>query len=127
MDYPATWPALIGALVKGEPLTAAETAWAMNEIMSGAATAAQIAGFSVALRAKGETAAELTGLAQAMLDHALPVRIPGRLADLVGTGGDGARTVNISTIGAIVAAAAGAKVAKHGNRAATSACGSADV
>ncbi len=127
MDYPATWPALIGTLVKGEPLTAAESAWAMNEIMSGAATAAQIAGFGVALRAKGETAAEMTGLAQAMLDHALPVRIPGRLADLVGTGGDGAKTVNISTIGAIIAAAAGAKVAKHGNRAATSACGSADV
>jgi anthranilate phosphoribosyltransferase len=127
MDSAATWPALIGSLVKGEPLTTAETAWAMNEIMSGAATAVQIAGFAVALRAKGETAAEMTGLAQAMLDHALPLRIPGRLADLVGTGGDGARTVNISTIGAIVAAAAGAKIAKHGNRAATSACGAADV
>ena len=99
----------------------------MNEIMSGAATAVQIAGFAVALRAKGETDAELTGLAQAMLEHALPLRIPGRLVDLVGTGGDGAKTVNISTMGAIVAAAAGAKVAKHGNRAASSACGAADV
>ncbi len=127
MDSPATWPALIGALVKGESLTTAETAWAMNEIMSGAATAVQIAGFGIALRAKGETAAEMTGLAQAMLDHALPLRIPGRITDLVGTGGDGARTVNISTMGAIVAAAAGAKMAKHGNRAASSACGAADV
>ncbi len=127
MDYAATWPALIGALVKGDSLTTQEAAWAMNEIMSGAATAVQIAGFSIALRAKGETAAEMTGLAQAMLDHALPLRIPGRITDLVGTGGDGARTVNISTMGAIVAAAAGAKMAKHGNRAATSACGAADV
>jgi anthranilate phosphoribosyltransferase len=127
MDSPATWPTLIGALVRGEPLTAAEAAWAMNEIMSGAATAVQIAGFAVALRAKGETPAEMSGLARAMLDHALPLQIPGRLADLVGTGGDGAKTVNISTMGAIVAAAAGIKIAKHGNRAATSACGAADV
>lgn len=122
-----TWPTLIGALIQGESLTAAETAWAMNEIMSGAATPAQIAGFGVALRAKGETVAEMSGLAGAMLEHALPVRIPGRLVDLVGTGGDGAHTVNISTMGAIVAAAAGATVAKHGNRAASSACGAADV
>ncbi len=127
MDARTTWPALIGALVKGQSLTTAEAAWAMNEIMTGAATAVQIAGFGVALRAKGETAAEMTGLAQAMLDHALPLRIPGRITDLVGTGGDGARTVNISTMGAIVAAAAGAKMAKHGNRAASSACGAADV
>src|SRR6266536_5184673 len=127
MDDRTTWPALIGALLKGESLSVAEAAWAMNEIMSGAATPAQIAGFGVALRAKGETVAEMTGLAQAMLDHALPVRIPGRIVDLVGTGGDGAHTVNISTMAAIVAAAAGAKIAKHGNRAASSACGAADV
>ena len=76
MDARTTWPALIGALVQGQSLTTAEAAWAMNEIMSGAATAVQIAGFGVALRAKGETAAEMTGLAQAMLDHALPLRIP---------------------------------------------------
>ncbi len=127
MDYRSTWPALIGALVKGQSLAVAEASWAMNEIMSGAATPAQIAGFGIALRAKGETVAEMTGLAQAMLDHALPVRIPGRIVDLVGTGGDGAHTVNISTMAAIVAAAAGAKIAKHGNRAASSACGAADV
>jgi len=127
MDSPATWPGLIGALVQGESLTTAEAAWAMNEIMSGAATASQIAGFGIALRAKGESVAEVAGLAEAMLDHALPVRLRGPMVDLVGTGGDGAKTVNISTMGAIVAAAAGARVAKHGNRAASSACGAADV
>ena len=102
MDSRTTWPALIGALIKGEHLAADETAWAMNEIMDGAATPAQIAGFGVALRIKGETAGEVTGLAQAMLDHASPISIPGRTVDLVGTGGDGARTVNISTMGTIV-------------------------
>src|SRR5437899_10542271 len=122
-----TWSALIGTLVKGEALTSGETAWAMGEIMDGAATPAQIAGFGVALRMKGETAAELTGLAETMLDRATPISVPGPLVDLVGTGGDGARTVNISTMGAVVAAAAGARVAKHGNRAASSACGAADV
>jgi anthranilate phosphoribosyltransferase len=127
MDAPATWPALIGALIRGEALTAGQTAWAMSEIMEGAATPAQIAGFGVALRMKGETAGEVSGLAAAMLDHATPISVPGPLVDLVGTGGDGAHTVNISTMGAIVAAAAGVRVAKHGNRAATSACGAADV
>jgi anthranilate phosphoribosyltransferase len=123
----ASWPALIAQLVRGESLTAGVAAWAMNEIMAGAATPAQIAGFGVALRMKGETPGEVEGLASAMLSHATPVSIPGRLTDLVGTGGDQARTVNISTMGAIVAAAAGARMVKHGNRAASSACGAADV
>jgi anthranilate phosphoribosyltransferase len=127
MDSRTTWPAVIGALIKGEALTTDEAAWAMNEIMDGAATPVQIAGFGVALRIKGETPAELSGLAEAMLAHATPISIPGPLADLVGTGGDRAHTVNISTMGAIVAAAAGARMAKHGNRAASSACGAADV
>jgi anthranilate phosphoribosyltransferase len=127
MDAPTTWSALIGMLIRGEALTAGQTAWAMGEIMEGAATPAQIAGFGVALRMKGETVAEVSGLAQTMLDRATPISVPGPLVDLVGTGGDGAHTVNISTMGAIVAAAAGARVAKHGNRAATSACGAADV
>ena len=127
MDSRTTWPALLGALIKGETLTADEASWAMNEIMDGAASPVQIAGFGVALRMKGETAAELSGLAEAMLGHATPISIPGPLVDLVGTGGDRAHTVNISTMGAIVAAGAGARVAKHGNRAATSACGAADV
>jgi anthranilate phosphoribosyltransferase len=127
MDARRNWPALIGALIRGEQLTADDTAWAMNEIMDGAATPAQIAGFGVALRIKGETPSEVTGLARAMLDHAAPISIPGRTVDLVGTGGDGARTVNISTMGTIAAAAAGARMIKHGNRAASSACGTADV
>jgi anthranilate phosphoribosyltransferase len=127
MDSRTAWPSLIGALIRGETLTPDETAWAMNEIMDGAATPVQIAGFGVALRIKGETVGELSGLAQAMLGHATPLQIPGPLVDLVGTGGDGAHTVNISTMGTIVAAAAGARMAKHGNRAASSACGAADV
>jgi anthranilate phosphoribosyltransferase len=127
MDSRTAWPALIGALIKGETLTADETAWAMGEIMEGAATPTQIAGFGVALRMKGETAGELSGLAATMLSRATPIDIPGPIVDLVGTGGDGARTVNISTMGTIVAAAAGARMAKHGNRAASSACGTADL
>src|SRR5579859_2310382 len=127
MDTASSWPELLGQLIKGESLAAEATSWAMNEIMEGAATGVQIAGFAIALRIKGETATEVTGLAQSMLDHATPITVPGKLTDLVGTGGDRARTVNISTMGAIVAAAAGARVAKHGNRAASSACGAADV
>src|SRR5215510_3671658 len=127
MDTASSWPALLGQLIKGESLAEAAAAWAMAEIMDGAATPAQIAAFGVALRMKGETAQEVGGLASAMLARAAPVSIPGRLTDLVGTGGDRARTVNISTMGAIVAAAAGARIAKHGNRAASSACGAADV
>jgi anthranilate phosphoribosyltransferase len=99
----------------------------MNEIMEGAATPSQIAGFGVALRIKGTSVAEMTGLARAMLAHATPIHVPGHLTDLVGTGGDGARTVNVSTMGTIVAAAAGVRMVKHGNRAASSACGAADV
>lgn len=127
MDARTTWPALLGGLMRGETLSAEEAAWAMNEIMDGAATPSQIAGFGVALRMKGETISEMAGLAQGMLDHAAPISIPGRIVDLVGTGGDVAKTVNISTMGTIAAAAAGAKMVKHGNRAASSACGTADV
>ena len=127
MDAPVSWAALIGQLVSGESIAATSAAWAMNEIMAGAATPAQIAGFGIALRMKGETAQEIGGLAAAMMEHATPISIPGRLVDLVGTGGDRARTVNISTMGTIVAAAAGVRMVKHGNRAASSACGTADV
>jgi anthranilate phosphoribosyltransferase len=127
MDARTSWPKLIGALVRGESLTAEETSWAMGEIMDGAATPSQVAGFVVALRAKGETVTEVTGLAQAMLAHAAPISVPGRIVDLVGTGADRAHTVNISTMGTIAAAAAGARMVKHGNRAATSLCGTADV
>ena len=127
MDARTTWPALLAALIRGDSLTADESEWAMNEIMEGAATPSQIAGFGVALRIKGTSVAEMTGLARSMLAHATPIHLPGRLTDLVGTGGDGARTVNVSTMGTIVAAAAGARMIKHGNRAASSSCGAADV
>jgi anthranilate phosphoribosyltransferase len=126
VDAPS-WPALIRALIARQALTAEQTAWAMNEIMEGAAAPVQIAGFGVALRAKGETAAEMSGLAASMLAHSTPISIAGPVTDLVGSGGDGADTVNISTMAAIVAAAAGVRVVKHGNRAASSACGAADV
>jgi anthranilate phosphoribosyltransferase len=122
-----SWPGLLGQLLAGEPLAAADTAWVMDRVLSGDATPVQIAGFLVALRAKGETAAEISGLAAAMLSHARRIEVPERAVDVVGTGGDGARTVNISTMAAIVVAAAGVPVVKHGNRAASSACGSADM
>ncbi|MEW9527886.1 anthranilate phosphoribosyltransferase [Microbispora sp. NPDC049125] len=127
MDTRTTWPSLLNALLTGENLTSDETSWAMGEIMSGSATPSQIAAFVVALRGKGETVAEVTGLARAMLDRATPLTVEGPVVDVVGTGGDRAHTVNVSTMAAIVAAAAGARVVKHGNRAASSLCGAADV
>jgi anthranilate phosphoribosyltransferase len=126
METP-NWPALIRALIGRQALTAEQTAWAMNEIMEGNAAPAQIAGFGVALRAKGETAAEMSGLAASMLAHATPITIAGPVTDLVGTGGDGTHTVNVSTMATIVAASAGVPMVKHGNRAASSQCGAADV
>src|SRR5664279_6030590 len=99
----------------------------MDKIMTGEATPAQLAGFAVALRAKGETAAEVSGLVDSMLAHAVRVSVPGRAVDIVGTGGDQADTVNISTMAAVVIAGAGAPVVKHGNRAASSKCGAADL
>lgn len=131
MDARTTWPALLNALIDGESLSSEETAWAMNQIMAGEATDVQIAGFAVALRAKGETVAEVAGLAEGMLANATRIRVEApegaRTADLVGTGGDRARTVNFSTMASMVAAAAGVRIVKHGNRAATSSSGSADV
>ncbi|MGH3344229.1 MAG: anthranilate phosphoribosyltransferase [Carbonactinosporaceae bacterium] len=121
------WPDVLARLLRGEDLDASDTAWAMDQVMSGEATSAQIAGFAVALRAKGETVAEFEGLVRAMYDHATTIDVPGRAVDIVGTGGDRAHTVNISTMSAIVVAAAGARVVKHGNRAASSACGAADL
>lgn len=122
-----TWPELINRLLAKESLGAGETAWAMGQIMAGEASSAQIAAFVVALRAKGETAAEVGGFVDAMLAVAEPLTVEGPALDVVGTGGDMAQTVNISTMSALVAAAAGARVVKHGNRAASSKCGSADV
>jgi len=118
----------LARLLDGRDLSREDARAVMDTIMAGEATPAQIAGFLVALRAKGETADEITGCAEAMREHVLAVR-PRRddLVDTAGTGGDGARTFNISTAAALVAAAAGAGVAKHGNRAVSSASGSADV
>jgi anthranilate phosphoribosyltransferase len=122
-----TWPALLTSLLRGESLPPAATRWAMAEAITGEATPVQLAGFVTALRAKGETEGEVFGLAQAMLDYAPQVQVPGPVVDTCGSGGDRAHTVNISTMAAVVVAAAGARVVKHGNRAATSACGSADL
>ncbi|MET9291789.1 anthranilate phosphoribosyltransferase [Streptomyces sp. NPDC003077] len=122
-----TWPAVLNALLEGRDLAADDTAWAMDRIMRGEASDAQVAGFAVALRAKGETVAEISGLVRAMYAHARLIEVPGPSVDIVGTGGDGAKTVNISTMSAIVVAGTGAKVVKHGNRAASSASGASDV
>ena len=108
-------------------LTEADAAEAMHEIMTGVATPAQIAAFLTALHLKGETAAEIAGMARVMRDHALEVAIQPGAVDTCGTGGDGAGTFNISTIAAFVAAGAGVRIAKHGNRAMSSRCGSADL
>lgn len=127
MTTSQSWPAVLSALLDRHDLPADATAWAMGEIMGGAATPAQIAGFVVALRSKGETVDEVEGLVRAMYEHATPISVPAPAVDVVGTGGDRANTVNISTMAALVAAGAGARVVKHGNRAASSACGAADL
>ncbi|YAL84451.1 anthranilate phosphoribosyltransferase [Dermacoccaceae bacterium W4C1] len=122
-----TWASVIGQLMRGQDLQAHEASWAMDQMLQGAASQAQTAGFLVALRAKGETVAELSGLSAAMIDNAVPIEVDGPTLDIVGTGGDQAHTVNISTMSAVVAAGAGARVVKHGNRAASSSSGAADV
>lgn len=122
-----TWPQILGRVTDRIDLTADEAAWAMNEIMSDAATGAQIAAFGVGVKMKGAAPAELRGLSDAMLSHARLVDVPRAAVDIVGTGGDRSHTVNISTMTSIVVAAAGVPVVKHGNRAASSKSGGADV
>ena len=122
-----TWPSLLAKLTARIDLSVEETGWAMDEVMSGAASPVHIAAFLAALAAKGETVDELQGLADVMLAHANPVDLPGDALDIVGTGGDRLHTVNISTMASIVIAASGVRVVKHGNRASSSSCGSADV
>ncbi|MBI3964155.1 MAG: anthranilate phosphoribosyltransferase, partial [Chloroflexi bacterium] len=117
----------ITKLVDGESLEQAEAAKVMEELMEGEATPAQFAAFATALRMKGETVEEMTGLASVMRAHALHVPTSLPVIDTCGTGGDASGTFNISTTAAFVVAAAGVPVAKHGNRAASSRCGSADV
>ena len=117
----------IETVVSGGSLSMEESAAAMREIMDGEATPAQLAAFVTALRMKGETAEEVAGMAAVMRDKALPLDVDGPLVDTCGTGGDGKGTLNVSTAAAFVAAGAGLRVAKHGNRAASGTCGSADV
>lgn len=122
-----SWPQILGRITDRRDLSAAEAAWAMNEIMTDSATAAQIAAFGVGMKMKGVAPAELRGLAQGMLDHANLVEVTRPAIDVVGTGGDRSHTVNISTMTSVVIAAAGVAVVKHGNRAASSKSGGADV
>jgi anthranilate phosphoribosyltransferase len=122
-----TWPGLLTALIGGRHLERREAAWAMDQVMTGQATPALLSAFLVALRAKEETVEELAGLADAMLRHAVRIEVPGPAVDVVGTGGDRHHTVNISTMAAIVVAGTGRRVIKHGNRAASSSSGAADV
>ena len=121
-----SWPQVLTELVGRRDLSPEAAIWAMDQILAGEATSAQIAGFAIALRAKGETVGELTGLSTAMLARATAIQLPREAVDVVGSGGDRANTVNISTMAAIVTAATGVPVVKHGNRAASSACGTAD-
>ena len=122
-----TWPTIFTALLSGQSLGNAESVWAMDQIMSGEASPVQVAGFLMALRAKGETVEEMRGLADTMLAHASRIEVAGMTLDIVGTGGDRAHTVNISTMASLVAAASGVRIVKHGNRASSSSSGSADV
>jgi anthranilate phosphoribosyltransferase len=122
-----SWPRIITALLDGDDLSVADAAWSMEQVMRGQASHAQLAGFLVALRAKGETVDEIVGFRDAILEHSVPLRVNPMALDIVGTGGDRFGTVNISTMASIVCAGAGVPVIKHGNRAASSASGSSDV
>lgn len=121
------WSGLVNDLIAGKNLSRDDAQWALGQVMEGAITPAQLAGFMVGLRAKGETVEELTGLVDAMTSHARRFTVPGPTIDVVGTGGDRHHTVNVSTMAAIVVAGTGATVVKHGNRAASSSSGTADV
>jgi anthranilate phosphoribosyltransferase len=127
MNRAFSWPHTLATLMSGGSLSEDEAAAAMGEIMDGAATPAQIAGLVVAMRAKGETLDEVVGLVKTMRSYAQRVEVGGSVLDTCGTGGDRAGTFNVSTTAALVCAGAGVRVAKHGNRAASSRCGSADV
>lgn len=121
-----TWPDLTTRVIAREDLSSDDTAWAMDQVMSGQTPPTVLAGFLTALATKGETTEELRGLADMMLEHAKPVGVTRDAVDIVGTGGDRLKTVNISTTASIIMAAAGVNVVKHGNRASSSSSGSAD-
>ncbi len=123
----ATWPELLGRVMRREDLTSADTTWLMDQVLTDKATPVGLSALLAALRTKGETIDEVQGLVAAMLAHAKRITIDGRCVDVVGTGGDGHHTVNVSTMASIVVAATGLTVVKHGNRAASSKSGSADV
>lgn len=122
-----TWPTVLSTLSSGSPVDADQLTWAMSQVLQGEATPAQISAFAVLLRAKGETPDEIVALLDTMLQHATSIELPRDVVDIVGTGGDRSGTVNISTMAGIVTAGAGARVVKHGNRAASSKSGAADV
>jgi len=122
-----SWPAILARLFAGDSISSGEASWAMQRIMEGEATPAQFGAFVAALRAKGETVDEIVGLVETMRSMSLKVEAGLGLVDTCGTGGDRAGTINVSTIAALVVAGAGGRVAKHGNRSASSICGSADV
>ena len=127
MSNSDTWPKLLETLTSGLDLKPSSAQWAMNEILQGTTEVSQLKDFLLALKAKGETSEEVNAFVEVMYQHSAPINITERAVDTVGTGGDGFNTINISTTAAIVAAAAGAKVVKHGNRAASSKSGSADL
>lgn len=127
MPAQQNWPTIISALLDGEDLSVSDAAWCMEQVMTGTATPAQLAGFLIALRVKGETVDEIVGFRDAVLEHAVPLPVDPMALDIVGTGGDRFGTVNVSTMASIVAAASGVPVIKHGNRAASSSSGSSDV
>jgi anthranilate phosphoribosyltransferase len=126
-DALGRWGGVLGRLIAGGDLTSDEAGCVLGEVLRGDATSAQIAAFVTALRMKGETVDEMSGFVRAMLEHAVPLGVPGDLVDTCGTGGDRSSSINVSTIAAFVVAGAGARVCKHGGRAATSIAGSADV
>ena len=127
MTTELTWPRIIDSLLEGSDLSIADATWAMERVMMGESTPAQLAAFLIALRAKGETVDEIVGFRDAILAHALPLDVDSMGVDIVGTGGDRFGTVNVSTMASIVVAASGVPVIKHGNKAASSASGSSDV
>ena len=127
MSDPFAWPAVLGPLLRREDLSEEQAGAAMGSVLAGEATPAQIAAFATGLRIKGETATEVTGLVRSMLAAAAPLEVPGPLLDTCGTGGDRAGTFNVSTLTALVAVGAGQRVVKHGNRAMSGRCGSADL
>lgn len=123
----STWSQVLSSIVSGNDLSAADTSWVMSQVLDGEASPVSVGAFLAALKTKGETVTEVEGLVTSMLEHAFRIEVSGRCVDVVGTGGDGAHTVNISSMASIVVAAAGVTVVKHGNRAASSKSGSADV